>query len=169
MSGVSDPTFLGTVSSVAGATVTVGLTDSLASGLAIIGGQTYRVAQVGSFVRIPLGYQDLYGVVSEVGATAPTARESDKSNMRWIRVELAGEAIGGQFERGLSQHPNIGDTVHTVVESDLRRIYGGEGDDQVSIGTLASAENISVKLSLNNLVTRHCAILGSTGSASLPQ
>ncbi len=162
----SDPTFLGTVSAVSGATVSVKLAASLASGLAIIHGHTYRVAQVGSFIRIPQGYQDLYGVVSEVGATAapPGVSVAEPDTGRWMRIELAGEAIGARFERGLSQHPNIGDTVHIVTEADLRRIYGHGGDDQVAIGTLSSAENIVVRLSLDNLVTRHCAVLGSTGS-----
>lgn len=162
----SDPTFLGSVSAVSGASITVKLAESLASGLAIIKGHTYRVGQVGSFVRIPQGYQDLFGVVCEVGATAaPSSLVADNIDAgRWMRVELAGEAIGNRFERGLSQHPNINDRVHIVTETDLRRIYGYGGDDQVLIGTLSSAENIEVRLSLDALVTRHSAILGSTGS-----
>ncbi|MDA4630866.1 ATPase, partial [Escherichia coli] len=128
MSG-SDPTFLGRVSAVSGASITVKLAESLASGLAIINGHTYRVGQVGSFVRIPQGYQDLYGVVSEVGAkVAPEIASTDTGDTgRWMRIELAGEAIGDRFERGLSQHPNINDTVHIVTERDLRRIYGHGG------------------------------------------
>jgi uncharacterized protein len=164
----ADPTFLGTISVVSGASLTIRLADSLASGLAIIDGHTYRVGQVGSFVRIPQGYQDLYGIVSEVGArAAPTAPDgSDADTGKWMRVELAGEAIGENFERGLSQHPNINDSVHLVTENDLRRIYGhsASNDAQVSIGTLSNAENIEVRLSLDSLVTRHSAILGSTGS-----
>jgi DNA helicase HerA-like ATPase len=165
MSG-NDPTYLGVVSAVSGATLTVKLAESLDSGFAVISGHTYRVGQVGSFVRIPQGYQDLFGIVSEVGATAaPT--QSDISGVdsgRWMTVQLAGETVGGQFERGLSQHPNINDSVHLVTEADLRRIYGSVGEDQVVIGHLASAENIEVRLSLDALVTRHSAILGSTGA-----
>lgn len=161
-----DPTYLGVVNAVSGASVRVKLAESLASGLAIINGHTYRVGQVGSFVRIPQGYQDLYGVVCEVGATAaPQILDSEQIDAgRWMRVELVGEAIGSKFERGLSQHPNINDAVHIVTERDLRRIYGGSGDDQILLGTLSSAENIGVRLSLDSLVTRHSAILGSTGS-----
>jgi len=160
-----DPTFLGSVLAVSGASITVKLAESLDSGLAIINGNTYRVGQVGSFVRIPQGYQDLFGVVCEVGATvAPLISQGSTDSGRWMRVELVGEAIGGEFERGLSQHPNIGDSVHIVVEGDLRRIYGVGGNEQIPIGTLSSAENINVKISLDALVTRHSAILGSTGS-----
>lgn len=161
----TDPTYLGRVHAVAGASVTVELAESLSSGLALIGGHAYRVAQVGSFVRIPQGYQDLYGVVCEVGArAAPDLDVPDNNSSRWMRIELAGEAIGSSFERGLSQHPSINDAVHIVVESDLRRIYGGGGDDQIEIGSLASSENIAVRVSLDSLVTRHSAVLGSTGS-----
>jgi DNA helicase HerA-like ATPase len=164
MNNTADPTFLGVITSVAGSSLTVRLSESLASGLAIIGGRTYRVGQVGSFVRVPQGYQDLFGIVAEVGASAaPPAEQSDRS-ARWMRVELAGEAIGAKFERGLSQHPNINDSVHLVTEADLVRIYGQTGLGQVAIGSLASAENITVKLSLDALVTRHSAVLGSTGS-----
>ena len=162
----TDPTYLGRVSAVSGSSITVKLTESLASGLAMIDGHTYRVGQVGSFVRIPLGYQDLFGVVAEIGANAAPAAVSltDTDTGRWMRVELAGEAIGERFERGLSQHPNVEDSVHLVTQRDLRRIYGGLEDDQVAIGTLSSAENIQVRLSLDALVTRHSAIVGSTGA-----
>lgn len=81
-----------------------------------------------------------------------------------MRVQLAGETIGEQFERGISQHPNIGDAVHLVSDLDLFRIYGSEAVGQVVIGTLSSAENIKVRLDVSALTTRHSAILGSTGS-----
>lgn len=91
-----DPTFLGSVAAVSGPTVTVSLAESLASGIALIEGHMYRVAQVGSFVRIPQGYQDLFGIVSEVGASADL---KGANGGRWMRVELAGEALGQSFER----------------------------------------------------------------------
>jgi hypothetical protein len=165
----TDPTYLGHVSAVSGSTITVRLADSLSSGLAMIDGHTYRVGQVGSFVRIPLGYQDLYGVVAEIGAAAApqpvvVGDLDGQDTGRWMRVELAGEATGEHFERGLSQHPNVDDAVHLVTHKDLRRIYGAAEEDQIEIGTLSSAENIVVRLSLDALVTRHSAIVGSTGS-----
>jgi DNA helicase HerA-like ATPase len=161
----TDPTYLGKVAGVSGASITVRLAESLSSGLAIIAGRVYRVAQVGSFVRIPQGYQDLYGVVCEVGASAaPTPTDPNSYSGRWMRVELAGESVGAAFERGLSRHPNIDDTVHIVTEADLARIYGQEDAGEIPIGTLSSAENIIVRLSLDKLVTRHAAIIGSTGA-----
>ena len=161
-----DPTFLGTVSAVSGATVSVQLSQSVASGLSIIEGRTYRIGQVGSFVRIPQGYQDLFGVVSEVGARdGLQAQDGDgPSTGRWMQVQLVGEALAGVFERGISQYPNIGDSVHLATEGNLARIYTSDGFGQVVIGTLSSAESIQARIGLDELVTRHSAILGSTGS-----
>ena len=162
----SPQTLLGHLGSVSGASVSVHLVESVASGLAIIDGSTYRVGQVGSFIRIPLGYQDLFGVVSEVGVSAaPEALQASlKSGASWLKVQLVGEAIGNSFERGISQHPNVNDEVHLVTGNDLFRIYGESGVGQVPIGRLSSAENIEVKIDIDKLLTRHSAVLGSTGS-----
>ena len=160
-----DPTFLGKIAAVSGSALNVYLAQSVSSGLSIIDGHTYRVGQVGSFVRVPQGYQDLFGVVSEVGANAmPERLELSEDSGRWLKIELVGEIVGGIFERGVSQYPNIGDSVHLTVEDHIRDIYDIRGRGHVTIGTLSSAESISAKISLDELVTRHSAVVGSTGS-----
>ena len=160
-----DPTYLGIIAAVSGAALSVHLAKSIASGLSIFKGQTYKVGQVGSFVRVPQGYQDLFGVVSEVGANAvPENMELMDDTGRWMKVELVGEVVGGTFERGVSQYPNIGDSVHLAVEEHLRKLYDIHGQGHIVIGTLASTESITAKVALNELVTRHSAVLGSTGS-----
>lgn len=161
-----DPTYLGTVASVSGSSVNVHLAQSVASGLSIIEGRAYRIGQVASFVRIPQGYQDLFGVISEVGAkVAPQASSAANVDTgRWMVVQLIGESIGGVFERGISQYPNVGDDVHIITERSLARIYGIGDRGHAVIGSLSSAESIPAKLALDQLVTRHSAVLGSTGS-----
>ena len=164
----SDPTLIGTVQDVSGSTVTVELTGETVTGLTFVGGEAYRIGQVGSFVRIPLGFVNLYGVVSQVGAGAAPLRNDERMpyGNRWLRVQLVGEGtLGGRFERGVSQHPTIEDRVHIVTEGDLRAIYGpGEPDDFVAVGRLASAESIPALVDVNKLVTRHSAVVGSTGA-----
>ena len=163
----TQPTLLGHVGAVSGAKISVRQSPAVSSGISIIGGKSYRVGQVGSFVRIPQGYHDLYGLVSEAGANAtPEALVGSASggSERWITVQLVGEIMGTSFERGISQYPNVNDEVHLVTESDLAAIYGAEEQGQVVVGRLASADGIPVKLDLDKLVTRHSAVLGSTGS-----
>ena len=163
-----DPTRLGTVEDVTGPTVRVKLDEDTAHGLLFVKGEGYRVGQVGSFVRIPAGYCDLYGIVSQVGAgAAPVVPELTlQAGTRWLRVELVGEGRrGGGFERGISQYPSIGDQVHVVTESDLNAIYApGDEDAYIAIGRVASSESIRAYINLNRLVSRHSAVVGSTGA-----
>jgi hypothetical protein len=163
-----DPTLIGTVQDVHGATITVELTDETVTGLTFFNGEGYRIGQVGSFVRVPMGFIDLYGVVSQVGAGAAPEREHDEHvfGNRWLRVQLVGEGRRrGRFERGISQHPTIDDRVHIVTEADLHAIYGpGDPNDFVAVGHLASAESIPALVDINKLVTRHVAVVGATGA-----
>jgi len=163
-----DPTKLGTVEDVSGGTVRIKLDDDTATGLVFVRGEGYRVGQVGSFVRIPAGYVDLFGVVTHVGAgAAPTTGESAPLfGDRWLQLELVGQGLRGQkFERGIAAYPSIGDIAHVVTESDLAALYApGDQRSYVAIGRVASTESIPCFLDVNKLVTRHSAVLGSTGA-----
>jgi len=164
----SDPTLIGTVQDVAGTTVSVSLVSETVTGLSFFNGESYRIGQVGSFVRIPLGYTSLFGIVSQVGAGAAPIAEDDQRpwGNQWLKVQLVGErGREGKFERGVSQHPTINDAVHIVTEEDLREIYGpGDPVDFVTIGHLASAESIPALVNINKLITRHSAVVGTTGA-----
>ncbi len=164
----TDPTLIGTVQDVTGTSVSVSLVSETATGLSFFKGESYRIGQVGSFVRIPLGYTSLFGIVSQVGAgAAPNTEEDNRPwGNQWLKVQLVGErGREGRFERGVSQHPTINDTVHIVTEEDLREIYGpGDPVDFVAVGHLASAESIPALVNINKLVTRHSAVVGTTGA-----
>ena len=161
-------TYLGTVQDVQGATIAVALDKDTVSGLAFLEGHGYRIGQIGSFLRIPIGFTDLFGVVSHVGAGAVPEAVSDAEpyGYRWVKVQLIGEgARTGKFARGVSQYPTIGDEVHLVTEGDLSRIYGRPDRlNSVRVGTLASAESIPSLVDIDKLVSRHSAIVGATGA-----
>lgn len=161
------PTYLGSVQDVQGATISVALDNNTISGLVFIDGRGYRIGQVGSFVRVPIGLTDLFGIVSQVGAGAvPEALVNvEPYGHRWLRVQLIGESQrAGEFRRGISQYPTINDEAHLVTEDDLGRIYGRpDAPNYVRIGSVASAESTPALIDIDRLVTRHSAVLGSTG------
>lgn len=170
-------TFIGQVNGVRGAKVTVLLRKTRAT-LLMVDGVAYRVGQIGSFVRIPLGYTDLYGVCTQVGADAVGAEEEADpslltseidprlSGYRWIEVALFGEASERRFERGVGQFPTVGDEVHLVTGRDLDVIYAdrGEPDDSLILGRIAGSDGVPASLRVSALVTRHASVVGSTGS-----
>lgn len=161
-------TYLGTIQDVNGTTVSVTLANESLSGLTYVDGEGYRIGQIGSFIKIPIGYIDLFGIVTQVGASAIPVNQSMNQayGNRWLTIQLIGEGQRtGRFERGISQYPTIGDEVHLVSESDLRRIYGQPDKPYfVKVGHIAGAESISALVDVNKLVTRHSAVVGTTGA-----
>jgi len=162
-------TLLGSVQDVNGTSISVKLSNGQFSGLTFVQGQGYRIGQVGSFVRIPIGYIDLFGIVSQIGARSVPENIADKEpdGYRWLTVQLIGEGYKkGKFQRGISQYPTIDDEVHLVSEFDLAKIYGEDGHQHhmVRVGHIAGSESIDALVDVNKLVTRHSAIVGTTGS-----
>jgi hypothetical protein len=167
--GIGEATVVGTVQDVSGTAVSVTLRSDRFSGLSFINGQGYKVGQIGSFVKIPVGYVDLFGIVSQVGASAvpETLAPSMPNGLRWIKVQLIGEGYrSGRFQRGISQYPTIDDEVHVVSEADLQVIYGkfNKQNHLIKVGHIAGSESIDALVDINKLITRHSAVLGTTGS-----
>lgn len=162
-------TVIGTVQDVSGTTVSVTLNADRFSALSFINGQGYKIGQIGSFVKIPVGYVDLYGVVSQVGASAvpENAQTVMPNGLRWMTIQLIGEGYrSGRFQRGISQYPTFDDEVHIVSEGDLQAIYGrlDKQNHLVRVGHVAGSESIDALIDINKLVTRHSAVVGTTGS-----
>jgi hypothetical protein len=175
----TDPTYVGQVASVTGGVVRIRLRKDLPTTLVLVEGESYRVGQIGGFFRIPVGYTQLYAVCSQVGADAvppvtifespilerDAAKDESLSGFRWMTVVLFGESNGGKFERGVGQYPTVGDEVHFVTSTDLTVIYGSQdASKSLIVGNIASTNGISAALDLDRFVSRHCAIVGSTGA-----
>lgn len=166
-------TEIGEIDSISGNSISVKLFDNIKSNMPVIDGVVYRVGQIGSFVRIPLGYANLYGIVTQIGSAAipeslreAVVKDYDYlTNTRWINIVLAGEQVGKRFERGVTQYPTTGDKVHLVTINDLDIIYGGyEDSNSITVGNISVSESLDAKIDLDKLISRHCAIVGSTGS-----
>jgi hypothetical protein len=164
----NDVTYLGTVINVNSNVVEVEISRDIPSSAPIINGKMYRLGQIGTLVKISIGNLNLYGIVSSVSNT-PSNIEVDSMEpyvgSRFLQVQLIGEQFGSQnFEKGIGTFPTINDEVHIVTEKDLKNIYGSYEEGLIEIGKHSSSENLSVYLDLHNMVLRHSAILGSTGS-----
>lgn len=160
-------TLVGRVKSVTGSKISVQLDERIPSTMPIIEGRVYKVGQIGSFLRIPLGYIHLYGIVTQAGVDAlpEHLRDSNTLGLRWITLVLVGERTGDQFERGVGQYPTTDDEVHLVTHNDLNIIYNFENEvNSITVGHISSSESLPANLDMNKLITRHCALLGSTGS-----
>lgn len=165
----TDPTCIGRVSHVSGATVTVRLDPDLAGVAPLWRGRLQPIGQVGSLVVLPQGPVRLLASVSLVsiseltGALPPV--EVVQTGDRWLRLQLLGEVDAvGRFHRGVTSYPGLDDPVH-FAESDLfAQIYPPPSSTHVRIGRLAANPGVPVALDAQKLVTRHSVVVGSTGA-----
>ena len=165
-----DPTCIGRVRHVLGATVTVALDPDLAGVAPIYRGRLQAVGQIGSLVRIPQGLVDLIATVNLVGiaelAGPLSPAESVQRDDRWLQVQLLGEIDRGtgRFQRGVGSYPGLDDPVHFATSEQLRAIFPAPDTRYLRLGRLAAAEDVPVSLEASRIVMRHCAVVGSTGS-----
>lgn len=165
-----DATYVGDVRHVLGSTVTVELDPNLAGVTPIYRGRLQSVGQIGSLVRLPQGLVDLIGSVTLVGIAEltdplPPADEASAGE-RWLKVQLLGEIDRGtgHFQRGVSTYPGLDDPVHFTTAEELATVFPQEGDRYIRVGSLSASDHVSVQLDAQKLVTRHCAVVGSTGA-----
>ena len=164
----NDVTYLGEVINVNSSAVEVKISDKIPSSAPIVDGKLYRIGQIGTFIKFPIGSLILYGIVSSVSNT-PSKEQNDgmpNYGSRYLTVQLIGEKQGDdEFQKGIGFYPTINDEVHLVTENDLLDIYGSSDESGlVKVGTHSSSERLPVFLDLDKLILRHSAILGSTGS-----
>lgn len=163
----TDSTYLGKVIRVDSSTVEVEVSSEIPSAAPIINGRLYKIGQIGTFVKIPMGNLTIYAIVAAVSDRPFTDCNDDEYRVssKFLSVQLIGEKIGdSEFEKGVGTYPTIGDEVHLVIERDLFEIYGEKDAGSIEIGKHSSSENLGVYVDTHNLILRHCGILGSTGS-----
>ena len=157
VAGVLDRTadrVIGFVTSVRGSEVTLELPPGRAR------------ATVGRFVGIPTSTCCLVGTITDLAARD---RSLDGVQRGWAtaHLDLVGEIPlqDGEegFRRGVTDYPAIGDSVEILAGRDLERVYSGSGQQTIEIGHLHQDPTIPATIRVNELLSKHFAVLGTTG------
>ncbi len=122
---------------------------------------------VGKFMAIMAGTRELLGVVTEVSLKTPHT-VSGPELKAIARVDLVGEIsrdeTGRQrFRRGVGAYPAIHDRARIINSEQLRLIFRGNKSTFAEIGRLHNDTSVPAYVDVENLVTKHFAVLGSTG------
>src|SRR5664279_5200681 len=124
----TDITYLGKIIRVDSGIVEVEVSNDIPSAAPIINGRLYKIGQIGTFVKMPIGNITIYGIVSSVSNTPSNLSDEQIKydfGSRFLNIQLIGEKIGDEdFDKGVGTYPTINDGVHLVVEKDLQQIYG---------------------------------------------
>ena len=128
------------------------------------------MAQIGALVKIRTPRSITFGVVGALEIREPSSPPR-MSDTRVIEIDLFGEAleIAGDddeflFQRGISVYPSLGQAIYPTTSNDLARIYARPDVSNVRIGTLHQDHSLPSYVITDELLGKHLAILGTTGS-----
>ncbi len=163
---------IGSVVSISGSSVSIHLNKNIQSNVISINGETYKIGQIGTLISISMGFSIVIAMIVRTGISAVPVEEINQLDIekildenRWVEAVLVGEINEGMFERGVSQYPIVGDKVYLISNNLLGCIYNQTKDIYpIEIGTINESSGLRAKLDLNKMISRHCAVLGSTGS-----
>jgi DNA helicase HerA-like ATPase len=120
-----------------------------------------RIGQVGSYLAVK--QSNLQTLVMVERSYRATDGKGHAAQM--VRLTPLGELNQkGEFTKGVSRFPNIGDEVQVVSPEYLKRIFSAHSDVSYKVGRLVSFEDIDVHLDASAFFGRHVAILGQSGS-----
>lgn len=125
--------------------------------------------QLGAILSIDTGACIVLGLVSAMSVPAPSL-DSGGKELRIIELELIGEftkptqKTPARFRRGVSTYPTLKDEVQLAAREELAALFAANGSASVRIGVVKQDVAIPATVSVNDLFSRHCAVLGTTGA-----
>ncbi|MFT4276807.1 MAG: DUF87 domain-containing protein [Rhodopseudomonas sp.] len=121
-------------------------------------------ATVGRFISIRTASSTIVAIITEV--SSENLADTDE-HIAVASVDLLGEILPGpqrpKFQRGVTNYPTIGDAVELISSEDLRIIYEPSGSDQINVGTLQQDPSVVAYVDIEEMLSKHFAVLGSTG------
>lgn len=133
-----------------------------------------EAVQIGALLKMPTPRSVAFGIVSSLSTGNPSP--SPSLGEQWVvEIDLFGEYVlaegqgadsGESFDllRGVSNYPGLGEPIFAATSEELQQIYKRPRGSNVRIGTLHQDENLPAYLVTDDLLGKHFAILGTTGS-----
>ena len=104
-----------------------------------------------------------------LGSIRETRLDPADTSAIFAEIDLIGECESDgermyDFRRGITAYPRTGDHVHAVSRSDLHALFGAQSLPHITIGTVYPTTDVPATLFTDALLSRHFALLGSSGS-----
>ena len=120
-------------------------------------------ATVGRFVSIRCASSVIVAMITEVSCENLTSPDY----IAIASVDLLGEILNAadkaKFQRGVTNYPTIGNSVDLITSQELRTIYAPTGSDQINVGFLQQDRSVVAYVDIEEMLSKHFAVLGSTG------
>jgi hypothetical protein len=124
--------------------------------------------EMGTLLAIEQSNTVVLAIVSALSVPVPAQRDGDSEI--WIaELGLVGElwmnkGKAGSFNRGVTTYPSLGDRVRVASKAELESAFCGEIATSVRIGCIRQDTSIPVMVRVDELLGKHFAVLGTTGT-----
>jgi hypothetical protein len=125
--------------------------------------------EMGTLFAIDTTNTAVLAIVSALSVPVPAQREGERE--LWIaELGLVGELWKGadgraaSFNRGVSVYPALGDRVRVASRDELDLAFCGDKKNSVRVGCIRQDPSISAMIRVDDLLGKHFAILGTTGT-----
>jgi len=125
--------------------------------------------QIGAFLKIRTPRCAVLGLVTGVSTPLPMM-DREENSVELVELNLVGEIArneSGQqsvFRRGVANPPTIGDPLVTADHEDLTSVFAPPAVATVKVGSLYQDSTVAARLVVDDLLSKHFVITGSTGS-----
>jgi len=125
--------------------------------------------EMGALLAIRTSNSVVMAIVSALSVPVP-AHRGDESEIWIAELNLVGELTQDRrgvlsFNRGVTTYPALGDRVRVAAKEELElAYYSGPTADSVRIGSLRQESSIPAYVKVDDLLGKHFAVLGTTGT-----
>jgi len=131
--------------------------------------QTDNRITVGRLICVDTGFSEVVGVISRVSTSQGPSKVVDPED-QIMDVDLMGElreafvGKGPSFQRGVTVYPIIGNRVRTLTSRQLELIHKLDSASTITVGRLQQDDTIPAYVDVKEMLSKHFAVLGTTGS-----
>ncbi len=128
-----------------------------------------RGAEIGTLMKVEGSTTITLALISALSSPMPTHTSSEKE-LRIVEVEFIGELPKGpngmplSFRRGVSNYPSLGDIVFRANRIELAMAYACDSDTAIRVGHIQQDPSIPAMVKIDEMLGKHFAILGTTGT-----
>jgi len=134
----------------------------------VIRNSQLHLAQIGTILKVVTSKSIVVAMVSSLRIGAED--EDGMSDGCLAQLNIMGEITTNEttretkFFRGVRSFPVLGEAVYNMSSAELSMIFNRENEACIEIGRLQQDSSIIAKVRVDDLLSKHFAIIGSTGS-----
>jgi hypothetical protein len=124
--------------------------------------------QIGALLKISTPTSAVVGLVTGISTPMPSPDEP-REEVALVELNLVGEITATdpeqpKFRLGVSNPPTLGDPLIVANRGDLTRVFAPERVATIEVGKLYQDSSVAACLKVDDLLSKHFIIVGSTGS-----